>query len=98
MATSGPRPEHHRWTDTESPHTPVRNRPRGRQLEDLLPGSGPPLTTTELARMIGMSATFIRDEIRNGHLHAVLLGRGRKRVFRISVCEARRYAKQLGLM
>jgi hypothetical protein len=48
--------------------------------------------------MIGMSATFIRDEIRNGHLRAVSVGRGRKRVFRIPVREARRYVKALGLL
>jgi excisionase family DNA binding protein len=69
-----------------------------RLLDDLTPAGGPPLTTRELARMIGMSATFIRDEIRNGHLHAVSVGRGRKRVFRIPVREARRYVKALGLL
>ena len=69
-----------------------------RLLDDLTPAGGPPLTTRELARMIGMSATFIREEIRSGHLHAVLVGRGRKRVFRIPVREARRYVKSLGLL
>jgi hypothetical protein len=69
-----------------------------RRLEDLASASGPPLTTRQLAQMIGMSATFVRDEIRSGHLRAVLLGRGRKRVFRIPVHEARRYAKELGLI
>jgi excisionase family DNA binding protein len=69
-----------------------------RRLEDLASVGGPPLTTRQLAQMIGMSATFIREEIRSGHLRAVLLGRGRKRVFRIPVHEARRYAKELGLI
>ena len=59
---------------------------------------GPPLTTTELARMTGMSATFIRAEIKTGHLRAVRVGHGRKRVFRIRVCHARAYARQLGLL
>jgi excisionase family DNA binding protein len=57
-----------------------------------------PLTTAELAGMIGMSATFIRKEIGNGYLRAIRMGRGRKRVFRISVHEARRYARELGLL
>lgn len=67
-------------------------------LDDLVHANGPPLTTGELAQMIGMSATFIRGEIRSGHLRAVSVGRGRKRVFRIAVREARRYAKELGLL
>ena len=69
-----------------------------RRLSDLFLKEGPPLTTTELARMTGMSATFIRAEIRTGHLRAVQIGRGRKRVFRIRVCHARAYAQQLGLI
>ena len=71
---------------------------RARSLEDLAQGVGPPLTTRQLAQMIGMSATFIREEIRSGHLRAVAVGRGRKRVFRIPVREAGRYAKELGLL
>jgi hypothetical protein len=67
-------------------------------LEDLAHGHGRPLGTRELAEMIGMSQTFIRSEIRAGHLRAVPVGRGRKRVFRIPVHEARRYAKALGLL
>ena len=69
-----------------------------RLMDDLTRPGAPPLTTRELAQMIGMSSTFIREEIRSGHLHAVLIGRGRKRVFRILVREARRYVKALGLM
>ena len=78
----------------------VEEAPRNgaRLLDDLTLESGPPLTTRELARMIGMSATFIREEIRSGHLRAVSVGRGRKRVFRILVREARRYVKALGLL
>jgi excisionase family DNA binding protein len=57
-----------------------------------------PLTTTELAGIIGMSATFIRKEIDNGYLRAIRMGRGRKRVYRIAVHEARRYARELGLL
>ena len=58
---------------------------------------GPPLSVRSLAEQINMSATFIRSEIRNGHLRAVAVGRGRRRVFRIAVADARRYAKSLGL-
>ena len=75
-----------------------QNPGRVRALDDLARGSGPPLTTSELARMIGMSATFIRLEISSGYLRAARLGRGRKPVFRISVREACRYVKKLGLL
>ena len=71
---------------------------RPRSLGDLRLMSGPPLTTVELARMMGMSSTFIREEIRSGHLRGVLLGRGRKRVYRIPLREALRYVNGLGLM
>jgi hypothetical protein len=71
---------------------------RVQTLEDLIRADGPPLSTRELARLIGMSATFIRSEIRAGHLRGVAIGRGRKRVFRITAREARRYAKTLGLI
>ena len=74
------------------------SRYRPRSLGDLRLLSGPPLTTVELGRMIGMSSTFIREEIRSGHLRAVLLGRGRKRVYRIPLREALQYVKTLGLM
>jgi excisionase family DNA binding protein len=69
-----------------------------RRLSDLTSQEGPPLTTSELARMTGMSPTFIRAEIRTGYLPAVQVGRGRKRVFRIRVCHAHAYAQQLGLI
>ena len=68
------------------------------RLKDLVERTGPPLTTTELASMIGMSSTFIRKEICHGYLRAVPVGRGRKRVFRIPVREARRYVRALGLL
>ena len=81
------------------PRAPIAGTPkRIRSLEDLSHGSGPPLTTRQLAQIIGMSPTFIREEIRSGHLRAVPVGRGRKRVFRILVREAGRYAKALGLL
>ena len=57
-----------------------------------------PLTTGELAQMIGMSPTFIREEIHGGYLHAVVVGRGRKRVYRIPASEAYRYIKALGIL
>jgi excisionase family DNA binding protein len=57
-----------------------------------------PLTTAELGRRIGMSQTFIREEIHTGHLRAIVVGRGRKRVFRILATEAQRYMKQLGVL
>jgi len=77
---------------------PQSNGAHERRLSDLSLKEGPPLTTTELARMTGMSPTFIRAEIKTGHLRAVQVGRGRKRVFRIRVCHARAYARQLGLI
>jgi hypothetical protein len=78
--------------------SPFQKRQRIRRLEDLADESGPPLTTNELAQMIGMSATFIRVEIRDGHLQAVPVGRGGKRVFRIPVREACRYIRKLGFL
>jgi hypothetical protein len=74
------------------------NRNGARALEELACGDGPPLTTSELARMIGMSATFIRVEIDGGYLTAARVGHGRRPVFRILVREARRYVKKLGLL
>jgi hypothetical protein len=71
---------------------------RVQSLEDLIRADAPPLSTRELARLIGMSATFIRSEIRAGHLRGVAIGHGRKRVFRITAREAHRYAKTLGLL
>lgn len=68
-----------------------------RALKDLARKNGPPLTTGELAQMIGMSQTFIRKEISNGYLRAARIGHGRKCVLRIAVSEARRYVRKLGL-
>ena len=76
----------------------LNNDGRDRALEELARGSGPPLTTSELARMIGMSPTFIRVEISSGYLRAAKVGRGRRPVFRIPVREACRYVKKLGLL
>ena len=81
-------------------HPDGASRLRSRRLEPakdhLL--AGPPLTTREMARMVGMSATFIREEIHGGYLRAVVVGRGRKRVYRIPVLEAYRYIKELGIL
>ena len=61
--------------------------------------AGPqPLTTGELARMVGMSPAFIREEIQGGYLHAVVVGRGQTHVYRIPAREAYRYIKQLGIL
>jgi excisionase family DNA binding protein len=76
----------------------MKRRGLGRRWNDLSHTTGPPLTTTELAALIGMSATFIRKEIGNGYLRAIRIGRGRKPVFRIAVGEARRYVRELGLL
>ena len=83
--------EHRRNEALKSPQ-------RTLSLDDLGHNEGPPLSTRELALIIGMSTTFVRTEIRTGHLRAVAVGRGRKRVFRITVDEARRYARALGLL
>ena len=69
-----------------------------RTLEHLAKNEGPPLSTGELAHICGMSQTFLRDEIRNGYLHAIRVGHGRRSVFRIPFTEARRYVRQLGLL
>jgi excisionase family DNA binding protein len=69
-----------------------------RRLTDLAMRDGPPLTTTELAKMTGMSPTFIREEIRTGHLRAARIGRGQKCVFRIPIGDARAYASRLGFI
>ena len=66
-------------------------------LANLLAGPRP-LTTDELARMVGMSPAFIREEIHGGYLHAVNVGRGQKHVYRIPAKEAYRYIKQLGIL
>ncbi len=71
---------------------------RGHRLTDLAQKTGPPLTTRELAVLIGMSTTFIRKEICSGYLRATRIGRGRKPVFRIALREARRYVRKLGLL
>ncbi len=55
-----------------------------------------PLTTGEFARLLGVSAQFIRDEIKAGYLQAYLVGRGRQRQYRIPWPEAKRYAEGIG--
>jgi excisionase family DNA binding protein len=74
----------------------MRRNKRNQRLPDLSRKSGRPLTTAELAAMIGMSCTFIRNEIDAGYLRATRIGRGRKPVFRIPLREAQRYVKELG--
>ena len=69
-----------------------------RRMSDLSAEDGRPLTTQELAQMIGMSSTFVRTEIRSGHLRAIQVGRGRKRVYRIPIRDARLYLIKLGLV
>lgn len=71
---------------------------RQRALKDLLLRNAPPLTTSELASIVGLSATFIRAEIRSGNLRAIAVGRGRKHVYRILRRDAIRYARQLGVL
>lgn len=65
----------------------------------MTPQTPTPLKTTELARYIGCSAKFLRDEIASGHLKAIRVGRGNKvgSHFAIPYREAVRYCKQLGL-
>jgi excisionase family DNA binding protein len=67
-------------------------------MSDLSAEDGRPLTTHELAQMIGMSSTFVRTEIRSGHLRAIRVGSGRKRVYRIPISEARLYLSKIGLV
>jgi len=71
---------------------------RRRALRDLTDHNGSPLTTSELARIIGMSPTFIRSEIKRGELRAVAVGNGRKRVFRIPAQDAFSYARKIGML
>jgi excisionase family DNA binding protein len=78
--------------------TKLQNNHRQIELNDLLHEPGAPLTTSEFARMVGMSPTFIRTEIKSGELRAVRLGRGRKPVFRILVHDAVHYARKVGLL
>jgi excisionase family DNA binding protein len=88
-----------RWAVTpESKITRRGSADAGSRIRDLAGTHGAPLTTRELAQIIGMSQTFIRNEIRSGELKAVAMGRGKKRVFRIGYSEARRYVRQLGLL
>jgi excisionase family DNA binding protein len=69
-----------------------------RALTDLADANGSPLTTTEMARMLGMSATFVRSEIKSGQIRAIAFGHGRKRVFRIPTQEALTYARKHGML
>ena len=78
--------------------TPRERVGHARRMSDLSAEDGRPLTTHELAEMIGMSSTFVRTEIRSGHLRAIRVGSGRKRVYRIPVSEARLYLSKIGLV
>jgi hypothetical protein len=84
-------------TSVRSPLSKSR-RQESPALSDLARADGPPLTTSELAQIVGMSSTFIRSEIKHGALSALSIGRGRKHVFRIPVAEAARYLRQLGFL
>ena len=88
----------HTETSHDAGDWEIQRFPRVRSWEDLARGQNRPLCTRELAELIGMSQTFIRKEIRTGHLRAVAIGHGRKRVFRITINEAQRYARSLGLV
>jgi excisionase family DNA binding protein len=61
-------------------------------------GQPPPLSTSALAKRIGMSASFVRMEIRAGEIRAIRVGHGRRCVYRIPFDEAMRYVRQLGLL
>ena len=89
---------HHQESHSSGETWEIQRFPRTRTWEDLARGQNRPLCTRELAELIGMSQTFIRKEIRTGHLHAIAIGHGRKRVFRITIVEAQRYARSLGLV
>ena len=58
-----------------------------------------PLSTSELAHLVGCSAKFIRDEIAGGHLKAVRIGRGHVIGSRLLIApdEADRYLRSLGV-
>ena len=58
----------------------------------------PPLSTSGLAKQIGMSASFVRMEIRLGEIQAIRVGHGRRCVYRIPHEEAMRYMRQIGLL
>lgn len=66
---------------------------------DLSQAHGPALTTTQLGEVVGVSSQTIRMEIAAGELSAVRIGRGlKRREYRIPWREARRYARQLGVL
>ncbi|MEO8678561.1 MAG: hypothetical protein ABI665_05915 [Vicinamibacterales bacterium] len=72
---------------------------RGRRQGDKADSDGQaPLSTTTLAKRIGMSPSFVRMEIRLGEIRAVRVGHGRRCVYRIPFGEAMRYMKQIGLL
>ena len=95
--------KHRAGSKPAAPAENIRVRPPdrirvARLLEEPSAANRRPLTTREIAHLIGMSPTFVREEIHSGHLRAVSMGRGRKRVFRIPFREARRYVKEWGLL
>jgi hypothetical protein len=65
---------------------------------DLTQQDGQPISTGQLAAVIGMSDDFIRLEIKNGELTARRVGRGLRREYRICWAEARRYCLRLGFL
>ena len=69
---------------------------------DLTQPSGPPLTTGQLAAVVGLSSETIRREITLGVLRAfrrpALPTRGKRTEYRIAWGEARRYAIMVGVL
>lgn len=76
----------------------MRQKNRRLTFGDLTDPNATPLTTSELAQLMGMSPTFIRTEIKRGLLRAIVIGRGRRRVFRIATRDAIRYVRALGFL
>lgn len=57
----------------------------------------PTMTTSDCARHLGVSTSFIVGEIRDGRLRALVLQRGRRRaLYRISPAAWRAYLREYG--
>jgi excisionase family DNA binding protein len=66
---------------------------------DLAAPVGPSLTTREYAAIVGISTQTVRREIECGELRAHRTRRrGRRHQYRIAWADARRHAKQLGVL
>ncbi|TSA40098.1 DNA-binding protein [archaeon] len=54
------------------------------------------MTTTEIARRTGVSARYLREEIRNGNLHAMKFGtRGGRGTYRVPLVTGEAYVQRL---